>query len=120
MEDPSKIALAISFSSVGWVLENGKLADVNSVRPVPSTIYSRLKGGAAMGYSDTYRNPYITYTTEEGKEIFLWYEDGRSVRDKVQLAKLFGVKGVSLWRLGIIPDYNDEGLYYDVMEAIRE
>ncbi len=120
VEDRSKIALAISFSSVGWVRENGKLADVNSVRPVPSTIYSRLKGGAVMDYSDTYRNPYITYTTEEGKEIFLWYEDARSVRDKVQLAKFFGVKGMSLWRLGIIPNYSDEGMYYDVLEAIRE
>lgn len=120
VEDPSKVSLAVSFSSVGWVLENGKLADVNSVRPIPSTIYSRLKGGAAMGYSDTYRNPYITYTTEEGKDIFLWYEDARSVSDKAQLARLFGVNGISLWRLGIIPNYSDEGLFYDVMEAVGE
>ncbi|MBP6492299.1 MAG: S-layer homology domain-containing protein, partial [Clostridia bacterium] len=119
VEDTSKIALAISFSSIGWELENGKLAETSSVRPTPSTIYTRLKGGAAMGYSAVYRNPYITYTTEEGKDIFLWYEDERSVNDKIELAKLFGIKGVSFWRLGTIPNYPDEGIYYDIMDSIH-
>jgi len=117
--DVSKIALAVSFSSVGWELENGKLVSTESVRPTPATIYTRLKGGAVMGYSEVYRNPYITYTTEEGKNIFLWYEDERSVSDKLELAKLFGVKGVSCWRLGTIPDYTEEGLYYNLMNSLK-
>lgn len=117
--DLSKVALAVSFSSVGWELENGKLASTKSVRPTPETIYSRLQGGAEMGYSEVYRNPFITYTTEEGKDIFLWYEDERSVNDKIELAKLFGINSVSLWRLGTIPDYDDDGLYYNVMERIK-
>lgn len=114
IQDASKIALAISFDSVGWELQNAKLSSTASVSPPPSTIYTRLKGGAVMGYSDVYRNPYITYTTEEGKSIFLWYEDERSINDKLQLAKLFGIKGVSFWRLGIIPNYSDDGLYYNI------
>lgn len=123
VEDTSKIALAISFSSVGWELENRKLAGTVSVSPAPETIYTRLKGGAAMGYSEVYRNPFVEYTTEDGKNIFLWYEDERSVDDKLALAKLFGVTGVSFWRLGIIPDYADEGLYYnigDMMETLSQ
>lgn len=120
VEDTSKIALAISFDSVGWELANGKLASTSSYSPTPSTIYARLKGGAVMGYSETYRDPYITYTTEDGKNIFLWYEDERSISDKVDLAKLFGIKSVSLWRLGTIPNYSDEGLYYNAMDAVLE
>lgn len=119
VEDRSKIALAISFSSVGWELENGKLISTESVRPTTETIYTRLKGGAVMGYSDVYRDPYITYTTEDGKDIFLWYEDERSVSDKLELAKLFGIKGVSFWRLGTMPNYTDEGLYYHVVDSIN-
>ncbi|HWQ79997.1 MAG TPA: S-layer homology domain-containing protein [Anaerovoracaceae bacterium] len=119
VRDLSKVALAISFSSVGWELENGKLASTASVSPATATIYDRLKGGAAMGYSEVYRNPYIEYTTEEGKDIFLWYEDERSVNDKLALAKLFGVTGASFWRLGTIPDYSDEGLYFDIMKGIN-
>lgn len=114
VQDTAKIVLAISFDSVGWELQNAKLSSTASVSPPPPTIYTRLKGGAVMGYSDVYRNPYITYTTEEGTDIFLWYEDGRSVKDKQQLAKLFGIKGVSYWRLGILPNYADDGLHYNV------
>ncbi len=119
VEDTSKLALAISFDSVGWELANGKLASTTSYSPVPSTIYTRLKGGAVMGYSETYRDPYITYTTEDGKNIFLWYEDERSISDKLELARLFGVKGVSVWRLGTIPDYTDSGLYYNAMNSLK-
>lgn len=119
VEDPSKVALAISFDSVGWELQNGKLASTDSYSPTPTTIYTRLMGGAVMGYSDTYRNPYITYTTEDGKDIFLWYEDERSVSDKLELARLFGITGVSVWRLGTIPDYTDEGLNYNVMNSLQ-
>ena len=53
-----------------------------------------------------------------GQRIFLWYEDQRSVAEKVVLAKLFGVTGVSLWRLGIIPHYSNPQFHYDVMSAI--
>jgi spore germination protein YaaH len=119
VEDTSKIALAISFDSVGWELADGKLASTSSYSPVPQVIYTRLAGGAALGYSDTYRDPYITYTTEDGKNIFLWYEDERSVSDKLELARLFGIKSVSVWRLGTIPDYTDEGLYYNVMNSLK-
>jgi spore germination protein YaaH len=119
VQDTSKVALALSFSSVGWELKNGKLASVTSYHPVPSTIYTRLKSAAVMGYSEVYRDPYLTYTTEDGKDIFLWYEDERSVSDKLELAKLFGIKGVSLWRLGTIPNYSDEGIYYNVMDSLR-
>lgn len=119
VQDTSKITLAISFDSVGWELQNSKLSNTASVSPTPSTIYTRLKGGAVMGYSDVYRNPYITYTTEEGKDIFLWYEDERSVKNKLELAKLFDIKGVSLWRLGTIPNYSDDGIYYTIMDSIK-
>lgn len=120
VEDTNKIALGISFSSVGWEIKNSKLVSTSSVSPIPSTIYARLKAGAEKGYSEVYRNPNIHYTTEDGKEIFLWYEDTRSVGDKIQLAKLFGIKGVSLWRIGIIPNYADDGLYYNVLETIKK
>ena len=35
------------------------------------------------------------------------YEDDRSVQDKLNAAKLLGVTGVSIWRLGTMPAYSD-------------
>ena len=68
-----------------------------------------------MGWSDTYRNPYLTYQTEDGKHWFVWYEDSRSVGEKVRLAKLVGVTSVSLWRLGNLPADSTDGLYYNIL-----
>lgn len=120
--DRSKIALAISFGSVGWqVDEADKLLQQASVYPAPSTIITRLRQeDTLMGWSELYRNPYLYYTTEDGSRYRLWYEDSRSVLDKIELARMFGITGVSLWRLGNVPDYADAGLYYDVWDALTE
>lgn len=120
--DRSKIALAISFGSVGWrVDEADKLLQQTSIHPAPSTIITRLRqSDTLMGWSELYRNPYIYYTTEDGSRYRLWYEDSRSVMDKIELARMFGITGVSLWRLGNVPDYTDEGLYYDVWDSLME
>ena len=95
------------------------LTSTNLYSPALATIYTRLKQpGTAIGWSDVYRNPYAYYTTENGSRYRLWYEDSRSVNAKVELARMFGINGVSLWRLGNIPDYEDEGLYLDVWKEL--
>ena len=120
VQDRSKVTLALSMASLAWETdESGLLTSPTPLYPTTATIYSRLTGGAEMGWSDTYRNPYLRYTTEEGQHIFLWYEDARSVAEKVALAKLFGITSLSVWRLGTIPHYSDSGLYYDVMAILR-
>jgi spore germination protein YaaH len=48
--------------------------------------------------------PYAVYQTESGEKWFLWYENDASVKAKLELAKLFGIDSISLWRLGTIPD----------------
>ncbi|MGM9522215.1 MAG: S-layer homology domain-containing protein [Oscillospiraceae bacterium] len=120
VQDVSKLTLAISLSSLAWETdENGLLTSTSPLQPTHTTIYKRLTGGAVMGWSESSRNPYLTYETESGQHIFLWYEDSRSVEAKVSLAKLFGVNSVSVWRLGLIPCYSDESLYYNVMDAVK-
>lgn len=120
--DRSKIVLQLSFANVGLsVDENGRLTGTELVRPALSTLYTRIRQtDTEMGWSDTYQNPYLYYTTEDGGRYRLWYEDERSVSAKVELAKLFGIHGVSLWRLGNIPTYEDEGLYLNVWNKLLE
>jgi len=57
-----------------------------------------------FGWSETYRNPYIIYTTENGKRVFLWHQDSRSVAEKLRAANSFDITGASVWRMGIIPN----------------
>lgn len=119
VKDRSKIALQISFGTAGFqVDENGILADTEIYHPAPETIAARLRQpDTVVTYDQRSRNPMALYTTEEGRRILLWYEDARSVADKLTLARMFGVTGVSLWRLGTIPSYPDIP-NYDVWAAV--
>jgi len=120
VEDRTKLVLAVSLENLAWETdENGGLTSASPLSPTAETVYKRLKGGAEMGWSDKFRNAYLKYVTEDGQHIFLWYEDARSVAAKLSAAKLLGVTSVSVWRLGIIPDYADEGLYFNVMDALK-
>ena len=79
-----------------------------------------------MGQKDTRRtwdaesfNPYIEYTVDDGRHYKLWYEDTQSVAAKLQLARMFGITGVSVWRLGTIPD-RAELPYYNVASYLTQ
>ena len=113
----SKIALAISFGTAGFHIdENGRLLETPIYHPGTDTLAGRLaQPDTVVTYSEKYRNPYAIYTNEEGERYKVWYEDARSVADKLQLAKLFGITGVSLWRVGTIPASTG----YNVWSAIQ-
>ena len=105
VQDVSKVALAISFGTAGFhVDEEGRLLETTIYHPAMTTLTARLnQPDTVVTYSDKYRNPYALYTTEDGSQYKVWYENEQSVLDKLQLARMFGVTGVSLWRIGNIP-----------------
>ena len=105
VEDKGKIALGISYANVGWKIDdNDKVVDSKPVSPSLETVNTRMsQPDTIFGWSESYRNPYIIYKTENGERIFLWYENSRSVEEKLALARFFGVTGASIWRIGIIP-----------------
>lgn len=105
VEDPSKLLLAISFDAMAWQVDDeGRLVSGQPVSVSLSRVAELLADGAAAQFSELYRNPYLTYEADDGDRLFLWYEDARSVSEKLTLARFFGVTGVSVWRLGNIPD----------------
>ena len=118
--DPAKVVLAVSFTSVGLnVDEDGRIASTDQASPAPDTLIRRLRqADAVRGWSDELASPYVTYTVEDGSRWLVWYEDARSVSAKAGLARMFGLGGLSLWRLGIIPAWDDAGLDYDVWSAL--
>ncbi len=120
VSDRSKLVLAISFNAMAWSVRNDLLQSGTPVYPSMDTVRRRLlQPDTMIGWSETYKNPYAVYKTESGEEFFLWYEDARSVSEKLQLARLFGINGVSLWRLGTIPVFEDAGIYMDVWNTIQ-
>lgn len=120
--DRSKLVLQLSFANVGLrVDENGLLAGTGLYHPAMTTLYTRItQADTEMGWSDLYQNPYLYYTTEDGSRYRLWYEDERSVNAKLDLARMFGINSVSLWRLGNIPDYDDAGLHLNIWGSLMD
>ena len=108
--DASKVLLGFSCKSVGWQIgAGGKLISGTPVYPGTETAATRLaQPDTEHGWSDTYQQPYAVYTTEDGNRYFLWYQDNASVQASLNAAKLLGVTGISVWRLGNIPqgDWN--------------
>lgn len=117
VEDVSKVALAIAFSSAGVeVDEEGNLASTTVYTPGPGTLSTRLaQDDAEPGWSEEYQSPFVYYHDEEGRRYRVWYENAESVQAKIQLCYEYGVTGLSLWRLGAVPDYEN----YDVWSVVR-
>jgi len=107
VQDKNRIMLQISFDWTVWKKKDGKT--INSV-PASFNLENFIKllqstPNIQYNYSETYENPYIKYIeAETGNENTVWYENRRSVMEKVNLARLFGIRSISLWRLGQIPD----------------
>lgn len=104
IQDKSKIVLGISINSVGWSKKGGIITNSLAFKPSMSEINQKIKEGAIVNYSSKYRNPYVVYQ-QNGEEMTVWYENSKSIEDKVKLAGMFGVDGLSIWRIGNIPDY---------------
>ena len=122
VKDKSKIMLQLSFNWVGWRQKDGKT--LNSIPDNYSfdNFIKLFESNPDLQYSDLYRNPYLKVTDgSTGIERIVWYEDSRSVSEKIKLAKMFGISGISLWRLGNIPDMESgDGSvpYMDVWQSI--
>lgn len=118
--DRSKVVLAISIDSVGLPIdEQGTIRSTEQASPAPSTLIQRLRqADTVLGWSEEYATAWANYTTEDGSRWLVWYEDARSVAAKSQLARMLGLGGISLWRLGNLPAYDDAGLNYQVWEAV--
>lgn len=119
--DRSKIALAVSFATVALQVDaNDRLASTTLAFPSYSTLLTRLRqSGTVMGWDSAAATPYAYYATENGSRYRVWYENERSVTEKIKLARMFGISGLSLWRLGSIPDAGDQGLSLNVWNAVK-
>jgi len=106
VQDRSKIAIAFSFPNIGWFIdEHGNAISPSPIAVSMETVLMRMSQPETyFGWSEVFRNPYIIYTTESNERVFLWYEDSRSVYEKLKLSRLFGVTGASVWRMGIVPN----------------
>ena len=54
---------------------------------------------ASIRFDETAQSPWFRYVDDNGQEHEIWFEDARSIRAKLALAREFGLRGVSYWNL---------------------
>lgn len=118
VQDKSKILLQFSFDSVQWKLKEGKIINALPYHPSYTSISSRIDSGVVPKYSVALQSPYLEfYDAKDGTQNVVWYENEKSIQSKIDLAKMFGIGGISAWRLGTIPnietDLNKDMLIWD-------
>lgn len=127
--DLNKILLQISFGSVQWLSQDGKVIKSTAYEPSYQQLMDRFinadkKQNVLRHYSKNLENPWLTYyNSEDSVYNKIWYEDSQSVQAKINLAKMFGIHGLSLWRLGNIPAFDDtygKSSFLDVWQQIQK
>ena len=120
VEDHSKVIFQLSMDSAQWKLKDGVILNDRPFRPTFSAILSRINSGVVPQYSEDLKSSFIIFQdTVDGTRNVVWYEDSRSVAAKINLALEMGIDKISVWRLGTIPNYEDEGAYLDVWKTIK-
>jgi spore germination protein len=59
-----------------------------------------VREGAQIQYDTRTQAPFFNYYDDQGKQHVVWFEDARSVREKLLLVNKYGLRGVSFWVLG--------------------
>ena len=124
--DLKKVMLQLSFDAAQWrfSIPAGSNWDKTSKQvmsietrntPTYQMINDRIQNkdgkgvGIAYGYNNELQSPFIQYlNTSDSTYNVLIYENSKSICAKIDLAKKYGLGGISLWSLSNIPDYNDK------------
>ncbi len=118
VQDKNKIMLQLSFGTAQWKLSGGKVTNRTPFAPTYQAVASRIASGVTPQYNALLESPYLSFRSEEdGTDNIVWYEDTRSVTAKLKLARLFGVTGVSVWRLGLVPQ-DAKAPYFNVYDML--
>jgi len=103
-----KVLLQISLNKESWSLKEMEKERIWRNNYISYSEISKLlksSNDIISGYDENYEAPYILIKDKEGDyKRIIWYEDSRSIKAKIKLAKDFGLDGISIWRLGLIGD----------------
>lgn len=93
---PSKILMGFQVYARDWVLPHvqGQEAETFDVQ---EAIRRAIEYGADIQYDTLAQSPYYNYTDASGVQHQVWFEDARSAQAKLNLVKIYGLRGLSYW-----------------------
>lgn len=96
---PQKIFLGIPLYGYDWALPfQPGASKAESVSP-QFALATAVRYGAEIRYDETQQAPYFYYMPRSGREHVIWFEDARSMEQKLRLVDEYGLQGVGFWSL---------------------
>lgn len=97
--DPDKIIMGMPNYGYDFVLPyvKGK-SKANSLSNVAAVQLAK-KVGAQIEFDEISKAPYFIYYDSEGKQHRVWFEDARSVEEKLNLYDEYNFDGVAFWNI---------------------
>lgn len=92
-----KISLGLGFYYWAWNNATQKLASIGGYEGMKNVLE---KYDPTYIYSTIQHAPYLTYVKKK-KRYTMWYENRKSVKEKISLIKKYGLNGFSAWALGL-------------------
>jgi spore germination protein len=95
----SKIFMGFQLYARDWLLPHvqGQEAETFDMQ---EAIRRGIQHGVTVQYDQTAASPFFRYTDNTGNMHELWFEDARSAAAKLDLIKIYELRGVSYWVLG--------------------
>ena len=95
---PEKIYLGIPNYGYDWTLPFRQGSRARSISN-PEAVSIAADHYAAIRFDESAQSPWFRYVDDRGQEHEVWFEDARSIRSKLELARTYGLRGVSYWNL---------------------
>ena len=95
---PEKLLLGIALYGREWTDDGRSLQARTLPYPKTKALLNRLS--LTPRWDDEHRSPWFEYRTS-GSTRSVWYEDARSMQEKLELLDRFHLRGFAAWRLGM-------------------
>lgn len=94
----NKILMGIPNYGYDWTLpyQRGTLADTFSN---VTAVDRAAKNNSDIKYDTTAQSPYYNYYDAQGRQHIVWFEDARSIQQKLLLVNEYKLAGVSYWTI---------------------
>ncbi len=93
-----KLSIGLAFYYWQWRDLDSKRTGIGGNEGINNII---KKYPVAYHYSLEEQAPYFHYWSKDGKGYTIWYENGKSIGQKISLLKKYKLRGFSAWALGL-------------------
>lgn len=96
---PDKIFMGVPNYAYDWALPYIKGESRAKSLGNVAAVEQAVQYGATIYFDELAKTPYYYYKKADGVEHVVWFEDARSINDKLLLVKEYGFNGVSYWNI---------------------